>query len=179
MIEAAYNSNTTYAKNDTVTFNGVRYASLADANKDSQPTTSPAAWGLASSSQGQGFPVTPVGGAYANPAANFNQAAQSGPGFNTVAGTSAQGTVGYGLGRTGESHTTISMPAGVAGPANLADGTPTAWGTLGKRVSDLEVRLRVIEVQLSSFHAAFGSATPASFESATPGAYAPVVPPAK
>ena len=132
MIEAAYNSNTTYAKNDTVTFNGVRYISLADANKDSQPTTSPAAWGL-----------------------------------------------GYGLGRTGESHTTIPMPGGVAGPAMLADGTPTAWGTLGKRVSDLEVRLRVIEVQLSSFHAAFGSATPASFESATPGAYAPVVPPAK
>ena len=145
MIEAAYNSNTTYAKNDTVTFNGIRYISLTDANKDSQPTTSPAAWGLASSSQGQGFP----------------------------------GTVGYGLGRTGESHTTIPMPAGVAGPAMLADGTPTAWGTLGKRVSDLEVRLRVIEVQLSSFHAAFGSATPASFESATPGAYAPVVPPAK
>ena len=135
MIEAAYNSNTTYAKNDTVTFNGVRYISLADANKDSQPTTSPAAWGLAST--------------------------------------------GYGLGRTGESHTTIPMPAGVAGPANLADGTPTAWGTLGKRVSDLEIRIRVIEVQLSSFHAAFGSATPASFESATPGAYAPVVPPAK
>ena len=163
MIEAAYNSNTTYAKNDTVTFNGVRYVSLADSNKDSQPTTSPAAWGLASTS----------------PAANFNQAAQSGPGFNTVAGTSAQGTVGYGLGRTGESHTTIPMPAGVAGPASLADGTPTAWGTLGKRVSDLEIRIRVIEVQLSSFHAAFGSATPASFESATPGAYAPVVPPAK
>ena len=163
MIEAAYNSNTTYAKNDTVTFNGVRYISLTDANKDSQPTTSPAAWGLASSSQ----------------AANFNQAAQSGPGFNTVAGTSAQGTGAYGLGRTGESHTTIPMPAGVAGPAMLADGTPTAWGTLGKRVSDLEIRIRVIEVQLSSFHAAFGSATPASFESATPGAYAPVVPPAK
>jgi hypothetical protein len=137
MIEAAYNSNTTYAKNDTVTFNGTRYVSLVDANLNSQPTTSPAAWGL------------------------------------------AQGTVGYGLGRTGESHTTIPMPAGVAGPAMLADGTPTAWGTLGKRVSDLEVRLRVIEVQLSSFHAAFGSATPASFESATPGAYAPVVPPAK
>src|ERR1039457_767723 len=135
MIEAAYNSNTTYAKNDTVTFNGVRYISLADANKDSQPTTSPAAWGLAQP--------------------------------------------GYGLGRTGESHTTIPMPAGVAGPANLADGTPTAWGTLGKRVSDLEIRIRVIEVHLSSFHAAFGSATPASFESATPGAYAPVVPPAK
>ena len=157
MIEAAYNSNTTYAKNDTVTFNGVRYVSLVDANLNSQPTTSPAAWGLASTSQ----------------AANFNQAAQSGPGFNTVA------QPGYGLGRTGESHTTIPMPAGVAGPANLADGTPTAWGTLGKRVSDLEIRIRVIEVQLSSFHAAFGSATPASFESATPGAYAPVVPPAK
>ena len=130
MIEAAYNSNTTYAKNDTVTFNGLRYTSLVDANLNSQPTTSPAAWGL-------------------------------------------------GLGRTGESHTTIPMPAGVAGPAMLADGTPTAWGTLGKRVSDLEIRIRVIEVQLSSFHAAFGSATPASFESATPGAYAPVVPPAK
>jgi hypothetical protein len=178
MIEAAYNSNTTYAKNDTVTFNGTRYVSLVDANLNSQPTTSPAAWGLASTSQAStGFPA--VGGAYATPAPNFNQAAQSGPGFNTVAGTSAQGTVGYGLGRTGESHTTIPMPAGVAGPAMLADGTPTAWGTLGKRVSDLEVRLRVIEVQLSSFHAAFGSATPASFESATPGAYAPVVPPAK
>ena len=167
MIEAAYNSNTTYAKNDTVTFNGVRYISLVDANLNSQPTTSPAAWGLASTSQ----------------AANFNQAAQSGPGFNTVGqanyNTAQPGQPGYGLGRTGESHTTIPMPAGVAGPASLADGTPTAWGTLGKRVSDLEIRIRVIEVQLSSFHAAFGSATPASFESATPGAYAPVVPPAK
>src|ERR1035441_1798826 len=104
MIEAAYNSNTTYAKNDTVTFNGLRYTSLVDANLNSQPTTSPAAWGLASTS----------------PAANFNQAAQSGPGFNTVAGTSAQGTVGYGLGRTGESHTTIPMPAGVAGQIGRA-----------------------------------------------------------
>ena len=144
MIESAYNSNTTYAKNDVATVAGTRYASLTDSNIGSQPATSPAAWSLAQAGISQ-------------PQGNFN----------------------YGLGRTGESHLNIPMPTGVAGPSTLADGTPTAWGTLGKRVSDLEIRLRVIEVQLSAFHTAFGSVTPASFESATPGAYAAPVPPGK
>jgi hypothetical protein len=47
MIEAAYNSNTIYSRNDVATFDSVRYASLVDVNKGNMPTTSPTFWALA------------------------------------------------------------------------------------------------------------------------------------
>ena len=139
MIESAYNSNTTYAKNDVATVAGTRYASLVDNDKGNQPDTSPTFWTLAGGSIPGIQAPGPLPSGFANP---------------TVQGTYAPGTLMPGTTR-GPDGAFTSAYGTVASGALAADGTPHIWGTLNSRVQALEQFRANLDKQFASFYAVF------------------------